>query len=79
MYMSQSQKIAVIVIHGLGKQHEDFAAIFSDYLLKIFTTVSGMKNPIASESIYSMQKKQPQSTNYDWGRFQLHLPCSILD
>lgn len=40
-----SQKIAIIVIHGLGKQHEDFAAIFSEYLLKIFTTVSGMKNP----------------------------------
>ncbi|PJN53028.1 hypothetical protein PAEAM_42300 [Paenibacillus sp. GM1FR] len=40
-----SQKIAVIVIHGLGKQHEDFATIFSDNLHNTFTTVSGMKNP----------------------------------
>ncbi|QZN75501.1 chemotaxis protein [Paenibacillus sp. DR312] len=40
-----SQKVAVIVIHGLGKQHEDFASIFIDYLLKTFTTISGEKNP----------------------------------
>lgn len=40
-----SQKVAVIVIHGLGKQQEDFASIFIDNLLKTFSAISGEKNP----------------------------------
>lgn len=42
-----TQKLAVIVIHGLGKQHEDFASAFIKDLHKTFFRISGEKNPEA--------------------------------
>ncbi|WP_020427794.1 hypothetical protein [Paenibacillus riograndensis] len=39
------QKLAVIVIHGLGKQHEDFADKFIEEMHKAFSAVSGEKEP----------------------------------
>ncbi|MEK4058401.1 MULTISPECIES: hypothetical protein [Paenibacillus] len=42
-----TQKLAVIVIHGLGKQHKDFASAFIKDLHKTFSRLSGEKNPEA--------------------------------
>ncbi|WP_150271271.1 chemotaxis protein [Paenibacillus tepidiphilus] len=40
-----TEKLAVIVIHGLGKQHEDFASAFIKDLYKSFAQISGEDNP----------------------------------